>query len=162
VADARLWKNVAAQIESAHCYIAEVTEHNPNVMIEIGRMEAYGRPVVLIKQKNAPSPPADLRERLHVEYDGEGDNLVENLREDIAKQKQFVNQQGEPYLSVTLLKKIQGLSEQFCKKIADQYESCTDFISASPEQVSEKLGINVLFIKAAQEYIQSIVDRQYL
>ena len=162
VADARLWKNVAAQIESAHCHIAEVTEHNPNVMIEIGRMEAYGRPVVLIKQKNAPSPPADLRERLHVEYDGEGDNLVENLREDIAKQKQFVNQQGEPYLSVTLLKKIQGLSEQFCKKIADQYESCTDFISASPEQVSEKLGINVLFIKAAQEYIQSIVDRQYL
>jgi hypothetical protein len=62
--EAGVWENVKRQMLTAHCFIADVSEANPNVMIEIGRMEAIGRPLVLIRRKGSPELPVDLRGRV--------------------------------------------------------------------------------------------------
>jgi molecular chaperone HtpG len=161
VNDARLWENVERQMSRAHCFIAEVTTHNPNVMIEIGRMEVFKRPLLLLKQKDSQELPADIRERLYVEHESSeiGETLIESLREQILKQQRFCQQQGERYLSEVILRKIQGLDEQLCRKIAREFETCDDFLNVVPDQIAPKFGVNPLLVRVAQEGLLHIVAR---
>ncbi len=161
VTDARLWKSVEQQMSRAHCFIAEVTNHNPNVMIEIGRMEVFKRPLLLLKQKDSQELPADIRERLYVEYaDNEsGEKLVESLREQILRQQRFCQQEGEKYLSEVILKKIEGLNEQLCRKIAREFETCDDFMSVEPDTIAPRLGVSPLLVRVAQEGLLNILAR---
>ena len=65
----------------AHCFIAILTEAvNPNVMIEIGRMEALERPLVLLRDAAAPALPADLEGLLYAELDAAGKALRYPIR----------------------------------------------------------------------------------
>ncbi len=43
---AGLWENLRNKMIRAHCFIAIISGNNPNVMIEVGRMEALGRPIL--------------------------------------------------------------------------------------------------------------------
>lgn len=63
-----LWQNLKTKLLRAHCYIAVLTgEVNPNVMIEIGRMEAIQRPLLLLRDTAAAELPADRHGLLYEE-----------------------------------------------------------------------------------------------
>ena len=146
-------------MESAHCFVAEISDHNPNVMIEIGRMEVFDRPLLLLRRSESNKPPADLRERLYVEYSPDSDDLVNNLREEILKNVEFCGQEGERYLSQVLLRRESGLNEEVCKKIAGHYESCKQFLNASANDVSSLLDIQEALVVAAQESVASSLSK---
>jgi molecular chaperone HtpG len=156
VTDPRLWKNVDRLMATAHCFIAEASEHNPNVMIEIGRMEAFQRPLLIIKREGAPDLPADLKERLFAHYSGTGEDLVESLRNAISKQEIFCRQSGEPYLSKKFLQRT-GLGESTCNLIAGRYRSCLDFANANAEEVSRSLSIKKNFVQGAQDAVNEAI-----
>jgi len=157
--DARLWKNVELQMLSAHCFIAEVSDQNPNVMIEIGRMEVLARPLLLLKRTGSLPLPADLRERLFIEYADNSEDLVSELREHISANRHFVDQRAEPYLSEVLLARVEGLSSRACQLIAREYRACHEFIAADPIAVATRLGLSHHLVRAAQDGVRELLSR---
>lgn len=56
-------------IRKSEIVVADLTGLNPNVFYEMGLAHALGKTTILIKQKNTPAVPFDLRNHKHFEYD---------------------------------------------------------------------------------------------
>lgn len=159
VTDARLWKNVEQQMLRAHCFIAEVSDHNPNVMIEIGRMEAMKRPLLLLRRVDAPVLPVDIRERLFCEYDASQAEDDGYWKSQLLKHEAFCRQRGPAYLSNTLLSRVSGLSDKICAQVAQEYTLCDEFLRAEPASLAKRLSVSPLLVQAAQEQVREIVAK---
>jgi molecular chaperone HtpG len=156
--DRGLWENVERQMATAHCFIAEVSEPNPNVMIEVGRMEALRRPILLLKRKGSPDLPADLRGRLYVEYDG-GQALAKELRERIALQQHFVAQRGERALTVALLRRNEEIPLGVAQKLAVGFTTHRALLDAEAEKVAARAGVSATMVRLAQEWVREELKR---
>jgi molecular chaperone HtpG len=66
-----LFENVKAHIQMVHGFVADVSDLNPNVILELGITEADAghRPVVILRRQGSQDLPADLRGLLYVEYE---------------------------------------------------------------------------------------------
>ena len=155
-----LWENVRAHMTAAHCFVADVSDQNPNVYIEVGRMEALGRPLLLLKREGTPDLPADLRGHLHVTYPA-GEGLAARLREEIPKQLAFVAPRGDHYLSETVLHACahELMVGTALQKIAGAYETCEDFLAANPADVARRLGLRPGGIGDVQDALKARLDR---
>jgi molecular chaperone HtpG len=63
--------NVKEHIAQSHCYIAEVSDSNPNVFLEIGRISHYreqGRPLIYLCKQGVEAP-IDIEGELISYYD---------------------------------------------------------------------------------------------
>ena len=157
--DARLWKNVGSQMEQAHCFIAIISNQNPNVMVEVGRMEAHERALLLLNERGAPKPPQDLRERLYVEYDSTSEKLISDIRDALMRQTEFISQKGEPYLSYTFLNKSGDLGDKACRQLVREFNACNDLLIADPVEIGRRLAVNPKVIETAQDLVRSAVTR---
>ena len=148
-----LWDNLKAKLLRAHCYVAILTEKlNPNVMIEIGRMEALERPLVLLRDTTAPELPADLNGRLYGELDaGQGD-LVAAVRETLKKQDPLMRlATGDRFLSETVLIREAGLNDQLSREISRRYGTWKAFVDADDTDIARHVGGRPAMIRAAKE-----------
>ena len=75
-------------------------------MIEIGRMEALERPLVLLREINAPDLPADLKGLLYAELDADLGKLEHRVREEVSRQEPLHRLNGDRFLSEGLLKRV--------------------------------------------------------
>ena len=92
------WANLKTKLLRAHCYIAILTgEVNPNVMIEIGRMEAIGLPLLLLRDTAAGALPADLNGLLYEELRATGSDLVSEVRDALARQDRLRGLRGSAF-----------------------------------------------------------------
>lgn len=65
---------IAQSIGMSDCAIVDITDGSPNVMYELGYLDALTTPLVLIRSSKSTTPiPIDLAGRLFVEYDLEQD-----------------------------------------------------------------------------------------
>jgi molecular chaperone HtpG len=157
---ASLWENVKTHMLRSNCFVADVSDPNLNVYIEVGRMEALNRPLLLLKREGTPDLPADLRGHLYVGYGGEGEALVKRLREEIGRVKEFVAIQGEPFLSETVLRKCApDLSAEAVRKLADSFETCEEFLAVDAEGRAKRLGLRPGGVKDAQEALRGHLER---
>jgi CheY-like chemotaxis protein len=51
---------ICAALQSCRFTVMDISVPNPNVGIEIGLAYGYGKKVILLRNRNAPDPPADL------------------------------------------------------------------------------------------------------
>jgi molecular chaperone HtpG len=112
-----LFENVKAHMQMVHGFVADVSDLNPNVMLELGITEADAgrRPVVILRRQGSAGLPADLGGLLYVEYDlpaaSEPDrisHLVALLREKlrtIEAADELRHHRTARYLSATYVKK---------------------------------------------------------
>ena len=65
-----LFENVKAHMELVDGFLADISELNPNVMLELGMTEndPRQRPVFVLRREGSKEPPSDLKGRLYVEY----------------------------------------------------------------------------------------------
>jgi hypothetical protein len=65
-----LFDNVKAHMKVVNAFVADITDLNPNVMLELGMTEndPLDRPVFILREKQGKEPPSDLKGRLYVEY----------------------------------------------------------------------------------------------
>jgi hypothetical protein len=63
-----LFNQIARDIISADIAVFETSDHNPNVMIEIGVALTWGRRVFLIKKEGRPTPPSDISGQTWANY----------------------------------------------------------------------------------------------
>lgn len=69
VRDLKVPENIKNMISKCRFAIADISENNPNVMIEIGMLEMLGKPVVKIKDKQSDHElPVDLAGTNYCEY----------------------------------------------------------------------------------------------
>jgi uncharacterized Zn-finger protein len=155
--DRRIHENVRAHIAQSHCYMAEISEQNPNVFLEIGKMSHYAdRPLILLRSEDAPEDvPADLRDFLYLEYQrvADLDKLVEQLRDKLKAtmpELQTLRQGKQTYLSPTVLEQQAGLNEFVVKQIADRFRTVEALCAADADSVADELGIKSFLVQAAQ------------
>jgi len=77
--------NICKQIQESPLCIVDVSNWNPNVLLELGMMYGMGKRVILLKYREANTVvPSDLRGMLYIEYDSVGslkDKLKQRLKE---------------------------------------------------------------------------------
>lgn len=72
--------NICKHIQESLFNIVDISDWNPNVLLELGMMYGWGRPVILLKYKGSDTKvPADLRAQLYFEYDDNWKSLIDGL-----------------------------------------------------------------------------------
>ncbi|MBZ5677166.1 MAG: nucleoside 2-deoxyribosyltransferase [Acidobacteriia bacterium] len=64
-----IMNQVWQDIRRSEAVVADLTDKNPNVFYEMGLAHALGKTTIIIKQKETPPVPFDLRNYRHFEYD---------------------------------------------------------------------------------------------
>lgn len=88
--DPELRPNVRAHMRSADAFVADISEHSPNVLLELGwphfDPDFEARPKVLLRSREGRPRPEDLAGRIFLEYGMlEDADLLEQLRGAIAR-----------------------------------------------------------------------------
>jgi molecular chaperone HtpG len=157
----RIFENVRAHIARSHCYIAEISEQNPNVFLEIGKMSHYAdRPLILLRRKGADEVPKDIGDFLYLEYDRVDDleKLIQQVREKLKilpKELQALRTGKKTYLSRSILEQKADISRATVGKIADWFQTVEDLCNADAEQIAIELDIRSSSIQSAQEAMRT-------
>jgi molecular chaperone HtpG len=160
----RLSDNVHAHIAQSHCYIAEISEHNPNVFMEIGKMSHFvNRPLILLRSKESiDKVPVDLQEFLYLEYQKTDnlDMLVEQIKDKLQAIPDLRNLRSDQkiYLSQSVLGKEADISSTTVKKIVDRFQTVQSLCSADIEKTSKELDVQTASIQVAQEAMKKYFD----
>jgi hypothetical protein len=146
-----LWGNLKAKLLRAHCFIAIITgELNPNVMIEIGRMEALQRPLLILRAADASPLPADLNGLLYEDVRRTGGDLAGEIRDVLSRHDLLRGLHAVRYLSEAVLKRHVGLDGEIARLIIREYPTWESFLAADPAEVARQTGIKIQIIRAAQ------------
>jgi molecular chaperone HtpG len=147
-----LWANLQSKLVRAHCFIAIITgEINPNVMIEIGRMEAIGhRPLLLLLDDAAPGLPADLNGLLYEKLHASGGDLMTEVRDALERQERIHGLRGARFLSETALRRFAFLDGETSRKISQEYQTWDEFVQAEPALVARQFGTSPAMVQGWQ------------
>ena len=156
-----LWSNVKKKLLRAHFFVAILTgDLNPNVMLEIGRMEALQRPLIILRDAGAADPPADLQGLLYEQIRAAGrSDLRSEIAEMLARQQALrVLKPQQRYLSVSVLTREANLGEQASRQISRLYPVWRDFLDADETAVARQVGIPPHLVSAVKETLRGIPD----
>jgi hypothetical protein len=103
-------KRMRRQIAKADLIVADVTGRNPNVFYEVGIASSLDKKVILLAQ-HSDDVPFDLKHHKHIIYDGNINNLYNNLRTAIHSALK-----SQPGRSKQAAKKARGTSKGASKK----------------------------------------------
>ena len=162
-------RNVAVWMKRSHAYIADISDQNPNVMMELGYMrwarEAW-QPVIVLERTHTGAllDPADLRGIIRMHYPAASgrhaaDEIAEVLKEEFAKDEsiQKLNRlKQEHYLSPLLLHKRFRVSEDDARDLAGAYVTMESFVAANAEDI--RLRVSGLPHYMASGLQQEVVD----
>ena len=157
-----LWSNLKAKMLRAHFYIAILTGPvSPNVMIEIGRMEALERPLLILHDDAAPALPADLNGLLYEEITATGDGLHREVADALMRQQEVQALKGhDRFLSEAILMRDASLSEQASKQISRRYPAWSGFLDADSAEVASQVGISRHVIEAVKETLKALYSAE--
>jgi hypothetical protein len=156
-----LWENLKSKMLRAHCFVTILTaEVNPNVMIEIGRMEAIGRPLLLLRDASAPPLPADLHGRLSEPLRAAAGDLRGEVRDALARQEPLRALTGrERFLSQTVLTRDAGLNEQVSQEISRRYPTWRAFLDADTHLVAQAVRLSAQMVAGVKDTLAALQDR---
>ena len=159
--------NVAAWVKRAQCYVADVSEANENVMMEVGLMYwAFPeRPLLLLQRQGTERRLTDLGGRLRITYPWGGNGLqgrlAETLRAEIAKFDQLKSLRAETHwLSARVLDAADFVRHDVSVRLSDAYETVEDLLAADPQAVARQVGARVAppgVVQSIQEYLADLL-----
>ncbi len=154
--------NVMDHIKNAHCYLAEISDQNANVMMEVGMLRMLPeRPSALLRVRKGKPVPSDLQGWIYIEYplvDSATDvsKLASHLRNEIQKNAQLSGLKGgKRFLSAILLAN-SGLAQNVIEAITDAYMTVEAFLSADAKSVADELDLDEPLVKTAQSFLQRL------
>lgn len=165
-----LFENVKAHMRMVHGFVADVSDLNPNVMLELGIPEAdyEERPVIILRQSSSKETPADLKGRLYVEYDlpsDEGDDQVRSLADQLRRKlddieviEQLRKDRTVRYLSVLYLRRMFGqrLTEDETEKLCKAFLTIEEIKGADAAHISEKADLDRVAATVVSEGFRTI------
>jgi len=72
-----LFNTIARSIIGSDIAVFEVSDQNPNVMIELGVALTWGVRVLPLREKNSPKPPTDIPGQTWIEYEESGGKIID-------------------------------------------------------------------------------------
>lgn len=173
-----LVENVKSHIAAAQCFIAEISDLNPNVMMEVGGILMSGdkRPVFALWDTHSTlRKPADFGDRLTFSYSGRSSSpdelvneitshLIEGGRIKNARIEELIRRRKELYLSHTLLSGLTEihLNDSQRASICNKFKTVDSYVSAK-EDVLSTLGVNMHILLGLQDELKKVMEecRQY-
>lgn len=168
-----LVENVKSHIASAQCFIAEISDLNPNVMMEVGGilMSGDNRPVfALWDTHTALKRPADFGDRLTLSYSGKRstpDELVNEISKHLidggriknTRIEELIHHRKKLFLSHTLLSNLPEIALTDLQKsnICNKFKTVEDFVAAT-ESVLSTIGVNMHILLGAQEELKKVIQ----
>jgi len=70
-----LFNTIARSIIGSDIAVFEVSDQNPNVMIELGVALTWGVRVLPLRERNSPKPPTDISGQTWIEYENSGEKI---------------------------------------------------------------------------------------
>jgi len=169
-----LLDNVREHMRRAHGFVAEISELNPNVMIELGAamLPDDGRPVFSLKSNDSDQPmPADLKEKLRIQYGSlkEPIEIIESqIRSELERDGRpthdgilaLMNQRKKKFLSRTMIDglKYAKLQQNEVEKLLKNYITLEDLVDAPPNEVASITGLKEFIIPPIQGELK---EQQY-
>lgn len=154
--ESALLDNIREHIERAHGFIAEISDLNPNVMFELGAVMLHedGRPVLALRSRDSRhAVPADIREKLRIEYASNKQTvaeLVAEIRAAIERDGQVIHdsihdllaKRGKRFLSRKLLESVAvRLDKQDIANLRKDFSTVEDFLAADLRSLAGKTQI---------------------
>ena len=168
-----LVENVKSHIASAQCFIAEISDLNPNVMMEVGGILMSGdeRPVfVLWDTHSTLRKPADFGDWLTFSYSGRTaspdelvneitSHLIEGGRIKNARIEELMHRRKELFLSHTLLSSLPEiqLNDSQRANICNKFKTVDSYVSAK-EDVLSTLGVNMHILLGLQDELKKVME----
>lgn len=168
-----LIENVRSHIAYANCFIAEISELNPNVMMETGGilMSGDNRPIFALWDTNSAfDKPADFGDHLTFSYSGKNsscETIVTEITSHIIVDGRFKNtrieemihQRRKLFLSNTLLSNLQDtpLNKTVISNICRRYKTVEDFVCASETDLNN-VGGNTNLLRAVQDELKKVME----
>jgi hypothetical protein len=158
-------ENVRGHIARSHCYLAEISDGNPNVFLEIGRMSHYARPLIyLCREDGKDKVAADLAGNLFSPYaawDGQKPNIdvlaaqLKKLFDNRDELKLLRANRKKIYLSANVLIRKGECQTPIAEALASHYYTVEDFLAEDPLNVATKLHLKRQgAIKDAQDFLR--------
>lgn len=72
-----LFNTLARSIIGSDIAVFEVSDQNPNVMIELGVALTWGVRVLPLREKKSPNPPTDISGQTWIEYEESGGKIID-------------------------------------------------------------------------------------
>jgi len=164
-------ENVKRHIDRSHCYLAEISDSNSNVFMEIGRMGHYeDRPLMYLCKKDSEKKiSADLLGQLYFPYDAwisenpDIDQLVQCLQREFARKPELVDLRGNHkiYLSPNLLIRHKQCDISLATKITQKYTNIQAFLALQPDEIATALDISRRSEIGAVEDAQVFLRRRF-
>jgi len=144
--------NVEAHIARSHCYLADISDKNPNVFLEIGAMGHYkGRPLIYLCREDAKEEiAADLKGILYHTYtqwnreQPDIEALAEQLRGELGRRTDLdslKNAGQKTFLSADLLVRYDQCSRGLADRISQNYKNVEAFLAVSSQDIAEALSL---------------------
>jgi hypothetical protein len=165
-----LLSNVREHIRFAHGFIAEISDLNPNVMMELGAViiKNDGRPVFLLRNREAnPVIPADIRGMIHVNYTSR-ENPVELIESDIRESfacggriknegiNKLLSLRKEHFLSKRLLETLRTkLDTLEIERVMGRYKTVEEFLTEDTAKLIEITQIDSHFVEAIKHELEA-------
>lgn len=152
-----LFENVKAHMRLVSGFVADISDLNPNVMLELGitEVDPEARPVVVLHRAGSPEPPADLRGRLYVEYDlpaksspDRRSQIAAELRKKFAiidTLEQLIKTRAARYLSVTYLQRKLSrvrLSPEEAERLSKAFGTAERLCAATAAEIEQHANLD--------------------
>ena len=154
-----LLPNLNDKMRRAHCFVVELSDANPNVILELGMMLTLNRPVLLLRDKDAAAGGelwANLSGKLYETYDGfeTPEALIQQLAETLHRQTSFqalIEKATPKFLSPVLLRGA-DVKASVVDSVCREYATVEEFVRASPDAVATRVHTRNYLISALQDH----------
>lgn len=142
-------RNFVAQTRLAHAFVADVSDLNPRVMMELGYIcwSKNQQPLILLDHKNITRTLPGIANHIPISYSlATGDNAIESLvttfKREFRKHNSILmlnSKKKEHYLSKLLLCKTFNQAEDISEMISQFYKTAEAFLRTPVETIIENL-----------------------
>jgi molecular chaperone HtpG len=169
-----LLRNVQAHIASADAFIADITELNPNVMLELGAvlLAGSGKPIFSLRGRSAKNDvPADLKSELYIPYGDISDQksvIEQTIRSCLERDGRLihdgiaslVSQRSRKALSKTVIGGLSyRLGEDEISSVLRNFDTLEEFVSTPRERIAKITGLKSYGVDALLGELHE-VDKQ--
>jgi molecular chaperone HtpG len=150
--------NIQQLMSQSHCYMAEISDTNPNVMIELGMMRMHmDRPTFLLRKKEVTADvPANLKGVIYLAYPSKvksSEELLSVLRDEFSKADVIKHIKGSAkYLSPYILR-VPGIDHTAIDAITSSYTTVEEFMSLPVDEIAKKTGVLTYLIQALKDHL---------
>ena len=141
-----IFDNIAHWMKRAHIYIADISELNPNVMMELGYMYWAKKPrqplFVLESSNNIGQHLTDLAGVIRIRYTPSSgthavDDVAKELSDEFDKRRpiQIPNARNEHYFSDLFILNILGADAWFADVLSKKYVTMENFVNTSVNDI---------------------------